>query len=74
MQPTHICKSKAARCASGRAGEHLVRHSYCHLRKRQISKSPAQHHVAFFLEFGERNPDGTWYSFWIVEQFKGLGS
>ncbi|NHZ96794.1 BPSL0067 family protein [Massilia sp. CCM 8734] len=31
-------------------------------------------HVAFFLKFGERNPDGTWHSFWIVEQFKGHGS
>lgn len=34
---------------------------------------PHNNHVAFFLKFGERNADGTWYSFWIVEQFKGFG-
>jgi hypothetical protein len=34
---------------------------------------PHNNHVAFFLKFGDRNPDGTWHSFWIVEQFKGLG-
>jgi hypothetical protein len=26
------------------------------------------------LKFGDRNPDGTWASFWIVEQFRGLGA
>ncbi|NHZ61197.1 BPSL0067 family protein [Massilia genomosp. 1] len=30
-------------------------------------------HVAFFLKFGQANPDGTWKTFFIVEQFKGHG-
>jgi hypothetical protein len=24
------------------------------------------------LKFGQRNPDGTWATFWITEQYKGL--
>jgi hypothetical protein len=31
-------------------------------------------HVAFFLKFGKRNPDGmTWASYWIVEQTDRAG-
>lgn len=29
-------------------------------------------HVAFFLRFGRRNPDGTAASIWVVEQYHGL--
>ena len=29
-------------------------------------------HAALFLRFGNKNADGTWASFWVVEQYKGL--
>jgi hypothetical protein len=35
--------------------------------------NPHNNHVAFFFKFGRRNPDGTWASIFIVEQFKGNG-
>jgi hypothetical protein len=35
---------------------------------------PHNNHVAFFYKFGARNPDGTWASIFVVEQYRGLGS
>lgn len=29
-------------------------------------------HVAFFIRFGKKNPDGTWQTIWIMEQYMGL--
>lgn len=29
-------------------------------------------HVAFFVAFGKRNPDGTAASIWVMEQYHGL--
>lgn len=31
-------------------------------------------HVAFFVRFGKRNPDGAVASIWVVEQYHGLRS
>lgn len=33
---------------------------------------PTGNHVAFFVKFGGRNPDGTAASIWVMEQYHGL--
>lgn len=43
------------------------------LENGRYPNNPHNNHVAFFYKFGKRNPNGTWASIFIVEQYRPSG-